>query len=151
MNLSNVYISTLGDPNFTDKKKWAPFIIDFPSAIMTETCHGIVTSVKMVILYASVGEHDSPQQTITGVKVTGSAFHRNVSKYERIKLSFAVNFYDVTSPPLRIFAEPPTYEVKLPTDFFYPFFSGAYSVNASSKAPLVSILLIFYYFVMFVL
>ena len=144
MNLSNIYVSTLGDPNFKDRKKWAPFIIDFPNSVLNENCHSIITSVKMIILYASVGLHDSPQLTITGIKVTGSSIQRNIAKYDSIKVSFAVNFYDVTSPPLRIFAEPPTYEVKLPTDFFYPFFSKSCSLGVSNI--LISVLIIFYLF-----
>lgn len=142
INLSNVYISTLGDPNIGDKKKWAPILVDFPTNVLNETCYGIVTAVKMVILHSIVGEHDNPQRIIMGAKMTGNFFQRNVVRYRKVRVSFAVNFYDVTNPPLRIFAEPPTYEVKLPTDFFYPFFSSAVVPTVS---PVLSVLALGFY------
>lgn len=132
INLSNAFVSTTGDPDVTDKKKWARILVDFPSAVFNETCHGIITDVKMVVLHSIVGEHDNPRQVIMGVKISGRPFYKNVLKYKKLKISFAVNFYDVTNPPLRIFAEPPTYEVKLPTDFFYPFFSAGVVPKCSS-------------------
>lgn len=144
INLSNVYVSTLGNPDTTDKKKWAPILHDLPSTILNESCHGLVTSVKMVILHSIVGDYDHPQQIIMGVKVSGKSFHGNIFKRNKIKISFSVNFYDVTNPPLRIFAEPPTYEIKLPTDFFYPFFSKAVVPKTSITLGSVLALILFY-------
>ncbi|XP_065204868.1 tectonic-3 [Planococcus citri] len=132
INLSNVYISTTGDPDTTDKKKWAPILLDLPSNILNDSCHGLVTAMKMVILHSIVGDYDDPQQIIMGVKVSGKSSHRSILKTNKIKISFSVNFHDVTNSPLRIFAEPPTYEIKLPTDFFYPFFSSAMAVPKMS-------------------
>lgn len=123
VNISNAYVSTFGDPRVNDSSKWVPFVVDFPSNLLNESCSGLVSAVKIILLHAMVGDHNDPQQSIVALKVIGSSFDRSVLQYDKFKISFAVNFYDVTNPPLRIFAEPPTYEVKLPTDFFYPFFS----------------------------
>lgn len=128
-NLTNFYVSSLGDPDINDESKWIPLTLNFSTSIVNETCSGIVTSIKIIILHASIGEHDNPQQTIVGVKVNGNLFDKNLVIYEKVKISFSVNFYDITNPPLRIFAEPPTYEVKLPTDFFYPFFSNGLNLQ----------------------
>lgn len=132
INISNVYVSSLGYPDVVDITKWTPFVFDLPASIVNESCSGIVSSVKILVLHALIGEHDDPQQSIIGVKVMGNTFDRSVQKRVKLKISISVNFYDVTNPPLRIFAEPPTYEVKLPTDFFYPFFSkGSKSADSA--------------------
>lgn len=123
INISNVYASTLGYPDIVNTEKWTPFVLDLAVSIANESCSGIVSSVKILVLHALVGEHDDPQQSIVGVKVAGNKFYRGGQRRDKLKISISVNFHDVTNPPLRIFAEPPTYEVKLPTDFFYPFFS----------------------------
>lgn len=140
-NISNVYVSSLGHPDVKNINKWTPFVFDLPASIVNESCSSIVSSVKILVLHALVGEHDDPQRNIIGVKVVGNTFDRSVQKRDKLKISMSVNFYDVTNPPLRIFAEPPTYEVKLPTDFFYPFFSKSSKLSDSTYV-LIGLLLL---------
>ncbi|XKL68302.1 hypothetical protein PGB90_003793 [Kerria lacca] len=78
-NLTNFYVSSLGDPDINDESKWIPLTLNFSTSIVNETCSGIVTSIKIIILHASIGEHDNPQQTIVGVKVNGNLFDKNLN------------------------------------------------------------------------
>lgn len=145
VNISNLYISIFGDPKVDDSSKWIPVAVNFPPNLLNDSCSGIVTAVKIVILHAKVGEYDDPQQSVFAIKVTGITFNRSIKLNDQLKISFAINFYDVTNPPLRIFAEPPTYEVKLPTDFFYPFFSKGQSLHVQSTLlPLILCTTVFY-------
>lgn len=52
-----------------------------------------------------------------------------------IPIRATVVFVDLTRPPVRTFAEPPTYEFRLPEDFYYPFWSSSDGGGGGSRPP----------------
>lgn len=64
----------------------------------------------------------------------GDAAGNNTFVVAEIPIRATVVFVDLTRPPIRTFAEPPTYEFRLPEDFYYPFWSSSDS-GAGGRPP----------------
>lgn len=134
-----VLVASLGDP---DVARWIPIVVVKPLATIVSssssdelTCTGIINKVHVRVLYSHVSSVDNPQATVLGVLVNYTATNvvvTNNMETVEVPLRASVVFVDLTRPPIRIFAEPPTYEFRLPEDFYYPFWSSTSSINEGS-------------------
>jgi len=150
-------VASLGDP---DVARWIPVVVVGPPAVPRSPsdgrCAAVTDRVHVQVLYAHVGTFDRPQATVLGVLVNYTASPVAVAETTRdgkkdddddddddakttvaeVPVRATVVFVDVTGPPVRTFAEPPTYEFRLPEDFYYPFWSsgGASSAPRSRRA-----------------
>lgn len=121
-------VSSLGDP---DVAKWTPVVVVKPPPPSQpqpsdDPCPALIDGVHVRVLWAHVGAFDRPDATVLGalVNYTASgvaAVHRGGTAELPVRATAV--FVDVTRPPVRTFAEPPTYEFRLPEDFYYPFWS----------------------------
>jgi tectonic-1/3 len=155
----NLYIATFGNAKVEDTGDWTQVTLEsVPSFLITAShsddwtlvCKGIVTSIHIDILFANVGSLTIPQ-----AKILGSVFRFGLPRdiiytcsslrcaHETAEQHFdvvsSISFVDVTKPAVLELAEPPVYEVKLPHDFFYPFFSNSSRFRPSSILVLVLI------------
>jgi len=143
-----VSVASLGDP---DVAEWVPAVVVKPPAVpyspSDDSCAAITDQMHVRVLYAQVGTFDRPRATVLGVLVnyTATTVTGFVTETLRddgadaaevtaavVPIRATVMFVDLTRPPVRTFAEPPTYEFKLPEDFYYPFWSS--DDRASSSA-----------------
>lgn len=117
-------VSSMGDPNVS---KWIPVIVVKPSS--DDACLAIANNIHIKVLYSYVGSFDDPQATIHGllVNITSTIHIKEIEHKSpmEIPIRSSVVFVDLTRKPVRAFAEPPTYEFRLPEDFYYPFLSNA--------------------------
>ncbi|XP_015364069.1 PREDICTED: tectonic-3 [Diuraphis noxia] len=132
-------VSSLGDPDVT---RWIPFVVAKPppaqqSPLPEDSCPAVIDSLHIQVYYSHVGPFDDPRATLLGVLTNYTASAVTVSGRDRsvaveVPVRVTVVFVDLTRPPVRTFAEPPTYEFRLPEDFYYPFWSsGANRVSRS--------------------
>ncbi|VVC40303.1 Domain of unknown function DUF1619 [Cinara cedri] len=152
-NIQNETISTLGEYEGTlvaslgdpEVARWIPVVVVKPSSLSSPTtplsddlsCPSIINGMHVRVFYSYVGTFDSPQATVIGMLVnyTTSKIAVNLKQVTtNVPIRASVVFVDLTRPPVRTFAEPPTYEFRLPEDFYYPFWS---SDNARSMAATV--------------
>jgi hypothetical protein len=148
----NLYVATFGDSKAEETGDWVQVILEtVPSFVTTPSqsddwtlaCRGIVTSVDIGIMFANTGSLALPQAKILGTVfrfglphditfVCSSRHCTHDSREQHFDVVTSVSFIDVTKPAITQFAEPPVYEVKLPHDFFYPFFSSSAILRPSS-------------------
>lgn len=128
-------MASLGDP---DEAAWIPVVVVKPPTPPSDvtSCAAITDNVHVRVFYSYVGTFNSPRATVLGVLVNYTAStvattgvtraHDNadVEMVAEVPIRATVVFVDLTRPPVRTFAEPPTYEFKLPEDFYYPFWSS---------------------------
>ena len=153
----NLFVATFGDSKAEDTSDWVQVILErvpvyvAGSSLQTDrtlTCKALVTSLQIVVMYAHVGSVAVPQAKILGVVFRFGQPHNLMyscstlhcvgdSEDQYAKLVSSVSFIDVTKPSVPQFAEPPVYEIKLPHDFFYPFFSSSLCLYPSSTTLLV--------------
>jgi tectonic-1/3 len=157
----NLYIATFGDAKVEDTGDWTQVILESVPSILvissqnndwTLVCKGIVTSIHIDIMFANVGSLANPQAKILGsvfrfglphdIIFTCSSLHcAHEADEQHFNVVSSVSFVDVTKPATVEFAEPPGYEVKLPHDFFYPFFSNSAHFRPNSTLILVLLFL----------
>ena len=149
----DLYVATFGNSKAEETGDWVQVILETVPSFVTSlssqsddwtlVCQGIVTSVHIDIMFASVGSLALPQAKILGtvfrfgsprdiVFVCSSWHCIHDSEEQHFDVVSSVSFIDVTKPAITQFAEPPVYEVKLPHDFFYPFFSNSALLRPSS-------------------
>jgi len=131
-------VASLGDPDVT---RWIPIVVAKPPAhqspLSGDSCPAVMDGVHIRVLYSHVGPFDGPRATVLGVLTNYTASAVTVSGDDRsvaveVPVRVTVVYVDLTRPPVRTFAEPPTYEFRLPEDFYYPFWSsGATPVSRS--------------------
>uniref|UniRef100_A0A1B6D8Q0 Uncharacterized protein n=1 Tax=Clastoptera arizonana TaxID=38151 RepID=A0A1B6D8Q0_9HEMI len=127
-NITNMYISSYGDPDVKIVEDWLP-LLQVPQINDRQ----VITGVKIKIIHASVGTTDKPQAKIFGVHLQPLYQMDVCEEFKKtliVHIKSSVIFVDISQPPLKIFPQPPVYEVKLPKDFFYPFLS-----KSSNKLP----------------
>lgn len=142
-NESFKYVATYGNSNRSQVEEWVQIMYDFN---INETldkiafvhdyqdeilCLNLVNNLKINILYSNVDlDGVKNQRKILNVYIQLNT--KDVTKFMiedknqysfDIKIFTEVMFYDVTTPKIRKFVDPPSLEVKLPQDFFYPFMS----------------------------
>lgn len=133
-----ILVASLGDP---DVAGWTPTVVVKPQVPppSDDSCSAVTDRVHIRVLYSYVGTYDRPRATILGVSVNYTASAVRVATADAVRahgdndltaavvaeipIRASVVFVDLTRPPVRTFAEPPTYEFKLPEDFYYPFWS----------------------------
>uniref|UniRef100_A0A2S2PPN5 Tectonic-3 n=1 Tax=Schizaphis graminum TaxID=13262 RepID=A0A2S2PPN5_SCHGA len=131
-NYEGALVASLGDP---DVSRWIPFVVVKPAAqqspLTEHSCASVADGVHIRVLYSHVGPFDGPQATVLGVlanytssAVTVSGNGDRPAAVAEVPVRVTVVFVDLTRPPVRTFAEPPTYEFRLPEDFYYPFWSS---------------------------
>lgn len=129
-------VASLGDPEVAS---WIAVVIVKPQPPPAtspwdggSTCPSVINGMHVRVLYSHVGTFDRPRATVLGVSVNYTASTTvavNVDKRagapaDHVPIWATVVFVDLTRPPVRTFAEPPTYEFRLPEDFYYPFWSS---------------------------
>lgn len=132
--------------------RWIPIVVIKPlttteSSTSSDelTCTAIINKIHVQVLYSHISTVDSPQATVLGVLVnytTTNIVITNNTETVEIPLRASVVFVDLTRPPIRTFAEPPTYEFRLPEDFYYPFWSSTSSINEGTTTGYASHLLL---------
>jgi tectonic-1/3 len=149
----NFYIATFGDSEVEETGDWVQVILESVPSYVTSSssqsddwmlvCKGIVTSIHIDVMFANVGSLALPQAKILGAVFRFGSPHdivftcsslrcANESEEQHYDVVSSVSFIDTTKPAITQFAEPPVYEVKLPYDFFYPFFSNSALLKPSS-------------------
>lgn len=144
-------MASLGDP---DVARWIPVVVVGAPAVPRPPsdgrCAAVTDRVHVHVLYAHVGTFDRPQAAVLGVLVNYTASPVAVTTettrdgkddddddgkttVAEVPVRATVVFVDVTGAPVRTFAEPPTYEFRLPEDFYYPFWSS--DGDGASAAP----------------
>ncbi|KAJ9588348.1 hypothetical protein L9F63_018274 [Diploptera punctata] len=163
VNNFNLYVATFGDSQVEDTSDWVQVILErMPLYVVASSlqnsdwslsCKSVVTSLHVDVMYAHVGSLAVPQAKILGVvfrfgqphNVMYSCFSLRCREDDRkqfVKVVSSVSFIDVTKPAVTEFAEPPVYEVKLPHDFFYPFFSKSSSLYSNVTILILSLFFI---------
>lgn len=141
-------VASLGDPEVA---KWIPVLVVKPSRSTSppddSSCPSIINGMHVRVLYSHVGTFDSPRATVLGMLVnytvsTVAVDFGQAGASADVPIRASVVFVDLTRPPVRTFAEPPTYEFRLPEDFYYPFWSSdnarataAIGHNAAASGP----------------
>uniref|UniRef100_A0A2H8TLN8 Tectonic-3 n=1 Tax=Melanaphis sacchari TaxID=742174 RepID=A0A2H8TLN8_9HEMI len=130
-NYEGALVASLGDP---DVSRWIPLVVVKPPAQQSpplpehQSCPAVTDGVHIQVFYSHVGPFDGPQATVLGVLANYSASAVAVGgdrpAVAEVPVRVTVVFVDLTRPPVRTFAEPPTYEFRLPEDFYYPFWSS---------------------------
>lgn len=154
-----VLVAGLGDPDvtrWTPAVVVRPPAPQPSSADDPSSCPAVTDGVHIRVLYAYAGALDRPRATVLGVLVNYTATAVTVTAetvrdrrdddkggdnadddagandayaVAEIPIRATVVFVDLTRPPARTFAEPPTYEFRLPEDFYYPFWSSSDGVR----------------------
>lgn len=140
----NKFVGTFGNSRVKHTKDWVQILIDtfpitssqvdFKAEHNSLSCINVISEMIVDIVYANIGSYFHPQ-----AKILGASFHfgqhtnfiyycdtfkcENSFSYQLFKISTVVNFIDITQNAQNIFAEPLQFQIKLPNDFFYPFFS----------------------------
>lgn len=149
----NFYIANFGDSKVEETGDWVQVILESVPSFVTSSssqsddwmlvCKGIVTSIHIDIMFANVGSLALPQAKILGAVFRFGSPHdiiftcsslrcTNESEEQHFDVVSSVSFIDTTEPAITEFAEPPVYEVKLPHDFFYPFYSNSAHLRPNS-------------------
>ena len=94
-------------------------------------CFGVIKSLHFEIAYALQGSLANPQNKIVGAVLKAGQTHDlivssvagniNVNATQYVDLVTIVSFIDVTKPSSPSYSQPPSVDIKLPYDFFYPF------------------------------
>lgn len=136
-NLSEVVISSFGDPQENKADTWVPLLLVEPPPLPMLT-----TKIEIIIVHSLIGAVAAPQAKIIGAYLSpvpsGVTCTEN---HTTVEVVTAVRFIDKTKPAVTKFAQPPVYEIKLPQDFFYPFLSHADKINISMTCFMVLIIL----------
>ncbi|XP_050438993.1 tectonic-1 isoform X2 [Adelges cooleyi] len=119
----DIMVSSMGDPVVS---VWIPITV--AKLTLDDQCSTFINIVKIHVFYSYVGSFENPQATIHGILVNFTSTINTtqialVKPTIEIPIKSSVIFVDLTKPPIREFAEPPTYEFRLPEDFYYPFLS----------------------------
>ncbi|XP_064487797.1 tectonic-3-like [Ornithodoros turicata] len=124
------HVAMTGNANRSQPEDWTamleeqkpdPKLVDFDEE--DNSCHLGATGIDVHVLFARTESGTDPQNKIIGI------LYRYVNpkavailKPALLELSFSATFNDVSRPRVTMFAPPPTIDVRLPYDFFYPFF-----------------------------
>lgn len=110
-------------------------------------CSNLIRKLKISIFYAKVDIQTLYNQNkILGVSyefetnLNTSLLYKNKSVFMNTNLESEVIFYDITFPKKKKIVDPPSLNIKLPYDFFYPFVK----VDNASTSPFKTYHGIFY-------
>lgn len=137
----NKTIGMFGNADANYPEQWLDIMYDtLPKIIINRTrgvyfsktnsvaCSNMVSNLDIDLLHSKVDfKNLKNQEKILAVTYTFGNFinksfihNKNITTFD-IDLSSHIVFYDVTSEKMRRFVDPPTFDIKLPYDFFYPF------------------------------
>ena len=106
----------------------------------TSRCQGIIQSVHLEVFYSLQGALHNPQAKIIAVVLhlgppqsfpviqKASTTSSSSSSSFSLELFSTVAFVEVKNSPLPAYARPPSLDIKLPYDFFYPFLPSSVCV-----------------------
>lgn len=91
-------------------------------------CQNVANSLSVDVFYARVDTKVYQNQN----KIVGTTFNFHADStnefvldgkniFNQVDLHMSVIFFDITKPKIRKFVDPPTFNIRLPYDFFYPF------------------------------
>ncbi|XP_069936864.1 tectonic-1 [Cherax quadricarinatus] len=140
---SKLRIGTYGDSSVNNGADWIPILIpeEPRSGAFSSNIHGkrkcsdLILSVHLEIAYSRQGSLANPQAKIVGIvlrygepqSITSACGSQHClgthlrQQTQAVELSSSVSFVEVTRPPEPAYSRPPTLDVKLPHNFFYPF------------------------------
>lgn len=143
-------VAAYGNPNVENPGEWVPILRENqPSSTHRSVnsdmgCTNIVRKLDVHIVYANIGDFGNPQPKIIGVRFRyGLAEKLELRCYghfcrpgsEEMTQSFEVTtsvvFVDASEPAVPMYAVPPSIDVQLPYDFFYPFHDSSTASHAS--------------------
>ncbi|VDM21041.1 unnamed protein product [Wuchereria bancrofti] len=93
---------------------------------MDESCE-LITAASIQFAYTRFGNVKSYSHRLISYKIELSKpdiVDLTTYPYHYIYFNFLVYFVDQTATPIQLFAKIPTINIALPSDFFYPFFTG---------------------------
>lgn len=134
------YVAVFGNSNRRKTEEWIKILYDFKFNETFENittnindnkiiCTNLINILKINVLYAYVDFENIKNQR----KILNVFYELKIRDYFEFdsdqmsvdfKVSTEVMFYDITSPKIRKFVGPPSLQLKLPDDFFYPFMYG---------------------------
>lgn len=129
-----------GNANISKIEDWSEILYEIePQNLLNMTrglfhdnssliCYNISNSLRISVFHSRVTFEDLLNQE----KIIRTVFSfqnlietkfdfENDNVHIKLPIRSEVMFYDITSQIIRKFADPPTFEIKLPYDFFYPF------------------------------
>jgi hypothetical protein len=141
--LTNAVAGAFGDSEEGTLKDWLPILVKDPPPNPATACNRAPTNLIVQILWAKVGSLEGPQSKLTGMMVSFGG-SRSLSGL-KIRLLTSVTFKEVTTGLKGLFAPPPKYEIRLPSDFFYPLFSSACHLRENFILILLFVTCVIYY------
>ncbi|XP_071522322.1 tectonic-3-like [Panulirus ornatus] len=142
-DVSGLHIASYGDSSINNVAEWAPILVpeeprsaNFLGHVLGKSrCSELILSLHIEIAYSLQGTLANLQAKVVGIVlrygepqtieftcvnlVCQTAELQNQT--QAVELVSSVSFVKVTVPPQQAYSQPPTLEVKLPYDFFYPF------------------------------
>ncbi|RZF46094.1 hypothetical protein LSTR_LSTR004807 [Laodelphax striatellus] len=141
----NLHVSSYGDPNVTNLNTWVPVVVETQSNPNRHKlgCQNVYSAISFRIVFSKFGTFKRPQSKIIGVFINIFESDRSIIEVKNqtdvIKIISSISFVDASKPAITRFADPPVYEIKLPTDFFYPFLSSGHRL-----CPPISVILVLF-------
>ncbi|XP_072015474.1 tectonic-3-like [Amphiura filiformis] len=136
------YVAMFGNSAVEVVGDWVPIIVDdllgLPSSPSSGTCINMVMALHIEVLYANVGSLANPQAKVIGVRYNYA--EGKILKYhcsgaycqvgadsltQSFEVASSVGFVETSDYPEAVLAERPSFDSKLPNDFFYPFTFGS--------------------------
>lgn len=139
-NLSKM-VGSFGNANSNDLNDWIKILFNRePRDILNKSsgylgyknesivCQNITNSLSVDVFYARIDTKVYQNQN----RIVGTTFNFNSGGTHKcvlngktvsceVDLRMSVTFFDITKPKIRKFVDPPTFKIRLPYDFFYPF------------------------------
>ncbi|CAL4091035.1 unnamed protein product [Meganyctiphanes norvegica] len=159
-------VASFGDSSVNNVEDWVPVL--YPEDLVSSPlsgktlgdmkCSGMILSLHIEVAFAYQGSLANPQGKIVGLQVKygspqdisyrctdASCLRDSVyEQFQSLELVSSISFVDVTLPSEPLYSEPPTLDIKLPYDFFYPFLpSSAYQVKALYSFRFIAFLTLF--------
>ncbi|XP_042231395.1 tectonic-3-like [Homarus americanus] len=149
-NTNELRIATFGDSDVNNAADWIPILIPeeprsgayLSHELGVSKCFDLILSLHFEIAFSQQGSLANPQAKVIGIVLhygepqsieftCGSLGCQNALLQDQtplVELVSSVSFVEVTQAPQPAYSQPPTLDVKLPYDFFYPFLPSSSSV-----------------------
>lgn len=127
---TDIYIASNGDPSIYNIEDWVPILwskLPHSNEVRSLPCGNLATGINIKLLHTYYGAYSNPDSKIIGALIET---HKHstltcVGLKCKIELAWSVSYVHSRNLPFTKFPEPPVYEIKLPSNFFYPFLSSA--------------------------
>ncbi|XP_059174179.1 tectonic-1-like [Physella acuta] len=144
---TNLHVAMFGNSEISMTGDWVEVLYNnrpVPTTQASTSC-SLSLGANLQILYAKIGSLPNPQPKIIGVtlvydtkqvvayKCSGPYCQQGSSSLsQKVEISSSVTFIDVSLQPTAVEGKYPTFAVRLPYDFFYPFLNSATNVVPSA-------------------